>query len=96
MEGLLSSTLLFFALTVLSYFIITRKKGEPNENGYYSLLPGYFLSIFIKMFVALIYFWIMLQDFEGDELKLAGTFFVGYLICTGFEIYYIFRNLRKI
>jgi heme/copper-type cytochrome/quinol oxidase subunit 4 len=91
LEGLLANTLLFFFITVVSYWIIMRK-GVKNAN----LLNSFMVSLVAKMLIALIYFMLLLKQYQGREIDFAITFFAAYLVCTAFEVYYLLHNLRQI
>jgi hypothetical protein len=45
--------------------------------------------------VALVYFFLLLKKFRGNEIDFAITFFIAYLVCTVFEVWYLLRNLRR-
>ncbi len=91
-EGLASSLGLFYFLTIAAFAVITRKKAEDDMD----VFKNFMLSMFLKMIVALVYFFIMMKQYKDHELHFALSFFISYLVCTGFEIVYIFSNLRQI
>jgi heme/copper-type cytochrome/quinol oxidase subunit 4 len=90
-EGVIANTLLFFFITLVSFFLIARV-GAKGGN----MLNAFLGSMGIKMAVALVYFLVFLKSYQGREFDFAVTFFAAYLICTGFEVYYILYNLRQI
>ena len=88
----LGESLLFFVcLTLLIFGFIVRRAKKGNE-----ILNGYFLSIAIKMFIGLIYFVVILQDYKDLALGFTICFFSAYFLCTSFEVYYLMTNLRQI
>lgn len=91
-EGLGASMMLFFVLTIVSFFIIIKFGSRKGGN----MINAFLGSIGLKMMVSLLYFLVLLGNFEGFELEFALTFFTAYLVCTGFEIYFLMSNLRQI
>jgi hypothetical protein len=81
----------FYILTVTSFFLVMR----------YSKIPGNMVNAFLGrtvavLLVAVVYLLLVLRKFHGNETGFTITFFAAYLICTGFEVYYILYNLREI
>lgn len=91
-EGTISNLILFFALTLISFWLVLRSGAKKNGN----MLNAFLGSIALKLVVALAYFLIFLNDYKGFEIEFALTFFAAYLVCTGFEVYYLLNNLRQI
>jgi heme/copper-type cytochrome/quinol oxidase subunit 4 len=90
-EGLIASILLFYVLSIISFWLVSR--AEKKKGG--ASLNAYFTGMAVKMIVALVYFMVLLDDFKENELAFAVCFFVAYLVCTVFEVNYLLRNLRR-
>ena len=88
-EAVFANLALFFFLTIISSWIMLKKSQGEN------MLRAFVLSKVIKLLVAIIFFVVFLTDFKGRELLFALTFFGAYLLCTGFEVYYLMSNLRR-
>jgi len=91
LDAIIQSFLLFYLLSIAAFFIVSWK-GKKNVE----IMRKYMLSIGMRLGVGLLYFVIMIKTFKGFELGFTISFFCGYLICTGFEVYYLLHNLREI
>jgi hypothetical protein len=85
--------LLFFALITLGTFYAIRKgtEADPGSFQLYYLGSSVF-RVLLCMMVVFIYVYLATER----ELQFAINFFVIYFIYTGFEIYGILSNLRRI
>ena len=88
----LGESFLFFYLLSIGAFIVITWHGKKKSD----ILQRYMLSIGMRLAIGLLYFIIMLKSFKGFEIGFTISFFCGYLICTGFEVYYLLHNLREI
>ena len=83
----LGESLLFFVcLTLLIFGFIVRRAKKGNE-----ILNGYFLSIAIKMFIGLIYFVVILQDYK-DQRRVRFILTVNYKP-KPIELVWYFNNI---
>ncbi|MDQ3073172.1 MAG: hypothetical protein M3Q97_07930 [Bacteroidota bacterium] len=82
---------LFFVLTLASFWVLT--KGKSGDT--LTILTRFLGGTILKMFISLIYFLIVFDNFKGRELEFALTFFAAYLVCTSFEVYFLLHNLRQ-
>lgn len=89
-SGSLGNTAFFYILTLASYYIIVK---SIRKDG--TLINAFLGGIVMKLLLAMVYLFIFLKKFPGHEVDFAITFFASYLICTGFEVYYILHNLRQ-
>gem|GEM_PF-5773285 len=89
-SGALENTAFFYGLTLVSYFIIVK---SVKKDG--TMINAFLGGIVLKLLLAMVYLFIFLKNFPGHEVDFAVTFFAAYLICTGFEVYYILHNLRQ-
>ncbi len=89
-SGIISNLLFFYVVTLLLFYIVARSFKKTG-----SIINAFMGGIVVKMLVAMIYLLFVLKKFPGHEVEFVITFFATYLICTGFEVYYILYNLRQ-
>jgi len=89
--GFLGNFLLFFILVLVSGIILIRSLSKDSSN-----FQTYTLAaIFIKMILAVIYFYFVFASFKEDLILFVGSFFFSYLLFTIFEVSFLVRYLRK-
>jgi hypothetical protein len=91
MTGAIANTILFYVITLAAIFLVIRA-GEKKGTIVNAFLSG----TVVKILLAMIYLLVFLKSFPGHEMEFALTFFAAYLICTGFEVYWILKNLKQI
>jgi len=90
LRALVYSFVFFYILTNAIYFFITFNGSNKDTS------KKYLASIGIKLIISLAYFVILLREFHGFEQNFTVCFFSAYLLCTAFEVYFLFSNLRRI
>ena len=89
--GILSNFILFFILVLASGIILLRALSKNSEH-----FQTYTLAaIFIKMIIAVIYFYFVFDSFKSELILFVGSFFFSYLLFTIFEVSFLVRYLRK-
>lgn len=95
-EAMLQATtynfIYFFLITLITYPILIWALNKGGK-GFMNVMYG---GIFGKLLVSLIYLLFLFQSFKGEEFSFIFSFFIAYLLFTGFEIYLIMLNLRQI
>jgi hypothetical protein len=89
--GCIANMILFYIITVVVMALVFwagKKQG--------TIVMAFLAGTVIKILFAMIYLLIFLRYYPGHEMQFTLTFFAAYLICTGFEIYWILSNLRQI
>ena len=88
--GAYINTAFFYVMTLLAFVFVARAADKKGM-----MLNAFLGGIVLKILVAMIYLFFSIRKFPGHEIEFAITFFAAYLICTGFEVYYILHNLRQ-
>ena len=89
-SGTVYNLAFFYVMTLISFFIVARSLKKTG-----SIITAFMGGIVLKMLVAMIYLLFVLKEFPHHEVEFVISFFASYLICTGFEVYYILYNLRQ-
>jgi hypothetical protein len=89
--GAIANTILFYIISAATIFLVIRA-GKIKGT----IVNAFLSSTVIKILLALVYLIIFLKSFPGHEMEFALTFFAAYLLCTGFEVYWILKNLKQI
>jgi len=89
--GVLLNFLFFFVITypialVVLYFTQKTPQQAP------SIIMA---STFLKIVISCIYFFFVFKQFSDYLYYFAGSFFIGYIIFTTFEVLFIVRKLNK-
>jgi len=80
----------FYVITIISFYIVARSFKKSG-----SVINAFLGGIVLKLLVAMVYLLFVLKKFPSHEVDFVISFFASYLICTGFEVYYILYNLRQ-
>ena len=89
--GVLGNYLIFFVLVLVSGLILLYVLMKDSGN-----FQTYTLAaMFIKMLIAIVYFYFVFETFKNDLLIFVGSFFLSYLLFTIFEVSFLVRFLRK-
>jgi hypothetical protein len=89
--GVFLNFLVFGALVFISTVVLLGSISKNNTN-FSTLLIS---SMVLKMIIAVVYFLFTYSFFLNQKLIFIGSFFLAYLLFTGFEIVFLVNHINK-